>query len=115
MHISWNGISQKRFGSNVHLLIFATRFEIKHLKTPLTRISSLHGGHANTPKKQERSRRRTGCRTLKKATENFGVNNTHRIFAVRSKFFSPSGFEKCPPVKKIKLNGPSAPRPVAGD
>jgi hypothetical protein len=49
------------------------------------RISSLHGGQANTPKKQDRSSRKPGSQTLKKSTENFGVNNTDRIFAVRSK------------------------------
>jgi hypothetical protein len=51
------------------------------------RISSLQRGQASTPKKQERSSRKSGCRTLKKATENFGVNNTTCIFAVRSKKF----------------------------
>jgi len=101
MHISWNRNFQKRFGSDLHCPIFATRFEIKHLKTHLNRTSSLHSGYANTPKKQERGSKKPGSQTLKKSTENFGVNDTDRIFAVRSKNFSTTGFlQMSPPVKK---------------
>jgi hypothetical protein len=94
MHILGNGFFQKRFGSNLHCPIFATRFEIKHLKTPLDSSSSLQSGYANTPKKQERSSRKTEPQALKKATENFGVNNRDRIFAVRSKSFAPSKMQQ---------------------
>ena len=83
MHIFPGRNFQKRFGSDLHLLIFATRFEIQHLKTTGNRLV-LYRQDRQIPQK---SRKEVGSKTLKKAKEKFGVNNTRRIFAVRSKIF----------------------------
>jgi hypothetical protein len=71
MHILANGFFQKRFGSNLHCPIFATRFEIKHLKTPLDSSSSLHSGYANTPKKAGKKQQENGAASSKKRDRKF--------------------------------------------
>jgi hypothetical protein len=99
---AWNGYFQKRFGSDVHLLIFATRFETGYPST-LCIGQVLYTADTQIPPK---SRQGTGQRTLKKARENFGVNNTRCIFAVRSKSFCAFGIsQKFSPAQKTTIMG----------